>query len=135
MLPQLKDTVIIYKNNQKNRATKPAANIVNWPDEALFNFLVTEEDTQGKYALIETVQRQGHEPFPQTHPISDVVFYVMAGEMAFTVDGQTIAAPAGSNVFISKGQTYAFTVKTETANTLILFSPAISQEYYQMLRR
>ena len=134
MLPQLQDTVVIYKNN-KNTAVKPAGNIAEWPDEALYNFLVREDDTQGKYALVEAIQRQGQEPYPQTHPISDVVFYVMAGEMTFSVDGQTIAAPAGANVFISKGHTYSFTVKTEMANTLILFSPAISQEYYHMLRR
>ena len=53
--------------------------------------------------------------------------------MTFSVDGQTIAAPAGSNVFINRGRAYSFAVKTETANTLILFSPAISQEVYKKL--
>jgi hypothetical protein len=53
--------------------------------------------------------------------------------VTFSVAGKTIAAAAGRNVFISRGQEYAFTVKTQTAQVLIAFTPAVSKEYFKEL--
>ena len=133
MITHYRDVFVVNTNGHKKATANLANNTANWIEDALFNFIVAGEDTQGKYALVEAVQRQGYEPAPQTYPDTDVTFYIMEGEMTFSVDGQTIAAPAGSNVFINRGRAYSFAVKTETANTLILFSPAISQDVYKKL--
>lgn len=100
---------------------------------ALFNFLIAGEDSQGKLTVVEAIQRKGYEPLHQRHPETDVAYYVGAGEMTFYIEGRTIAAPAGTNVFIGRGQEYTFTVETGMADTLIVFTPAVTRDAFKEL--
>jgi quercetin dioxygenase-like cupin family protein len=99
-----------------------------WDQTPLSNFLITGEDTQGKAALIEAVQVRGNEPPYRSHPEADETFYVINGKLTFFIAGETISAPAGASVFIERGKEYSFTVETETANTLVLLTPAVTEK-------
>ena len=99
-------------------------------EEMLSSFVVTGTDTEGKLTLVEAIQRKGYEPASRIYPENDLTFYVGEGEITFYVDGATIAAPAGTNVFIGRGKEFSFSVKTQTAHTLIIFTPAMSQKLF-----
>ena len=96
-----------------------------WSEGPRSSFLITAEATQGQAALIEAVQQRGFEPPAHSHPQTNETYHVIEGEMTFTVNGQSISASAGTSVFIERGQEHSFTVETETANTLILLTPAV----------
>jgi len=69
-----------------------------WYSGHLMTFLATAEDTQGKFALIEAVARKGNVPPPHIHHREEETFYVLEGEMTFSVGGQTIKATPGTMV-------------------------------------
>lgn len=95
-----------------------------WSQTAMSSVLMGREQTQGKATLLEAVQIRGTEPGLHAHQSADEIYYVMEGKMTFYVAGETIAAPAGTSVFIGRGQEHSFAVDTATANTLILVTPA-----------
>ena len=99
-----------------------------WFQTPLASFLITGEATKGKAALLETMQRKGQEPPYHSHPETDETYYVIEGELTFSVDGELIAAPAGATVFIERGKLHSFTVETESANMLILVMPAPTEK-------
>jgi quercetin dioxygenase-like cupin family protein len=95
-----------------------------WSQTPLASFIIPGEATQGKAAVMEAVQRKGDEPPAHSHPETDETYYVIEGQLTFTVAGKTISAPAGASVFIERGQEHSFVVETDTANTLVLLLPA-----------
>jgi quercetin dioxygenase-like cupin family protein len=118
---------VIAKNMISALPGVPADN-PGWSQTLLSNFLITGEHTQGKATVIEVMQRKGQEPPRHCHPETDETFYVIEGELTFSVAGETISAPAGTTVFIERGKEHSFTVETETANTLILLMPAPTEK-------
>ncbi len=136
MKTKFQEPIVVNTNGHKNPIS-PARSFGGdnpFPfEEMLFSFLVTGEETQGKLALFEAIQRRGYKPPRQVHPWADVTFYVAEGEMIFYVDGVTRTAPAGTSVFIGRGKEYSFTVETALANTLIAFTPAVTKEYFKKL--
>lgn len=97
-----------------------------WVQTPLSNILIGSEATRGKAAVMEAIQVKGYEPPPHSHPEADETFYVIDGKMTFFIAGETISAPAGTTVFIERGKEHSFTVETETADTLILWLPAVA---------
>ena len=59
--------------------------------------LLTGEDTEGRFALIENENPPGVGPPPHVHRNEDEAFHVLEGRVAFEVDGDRVvgeAAPA-----------------------------------------
>ena len=90
----------------------------------LMTFLATAEDTQGKFALIETVARKGNVPPPHIHHREEETFYVLEGEMTFSVGGQTIKATPGTMVCLPRDVPHSFVIDSERGRALILLTPA-----------
>ncbi len=110
---------------QTEIATRTITPAMNVNAQSMFSsVLIGREQTRGKATLLEAIQAKGNEPGLHAHYDADESFYVIEGQMTFYVDGKTIAAPAGTSVFIGRGQEHSFTVDTVTANTLILVTPA-----------
>ena len=61
----------------------------------VYRFLATGEDTNGKYALWEAIVPPGGGPPPHVHSREEEGFYVLEGEITFTVNGERIVAKAG----------------------------------------
>src|SRR5215469_1281374 len=70
-----------------------------WYSGWLLTFLATGQDTQGQFALQEQVGRKGNVPPPHIHHREDETFYVLEGEMTFSIGDRTIKATPGTMVF------------------------------------
>ena len=95
-----------------------------WYSGHLMTFLATGEDTQGKFALIEAVARKGNVPPPHIHHREEETFYVLEGEMTFSVGGQTIKATPGTMVCLPRDVAHSFVIDSEQGPVLILLTPA-----------
>ena len=95
-----------------------------WYSGQLMTFLATAEDTQGKFALIEAVARRGNDPPPHIHHREEETFYVLEGEMTFSVGGQTIKATPGTMVCLPRDLAHSFVIDSEQVRMLILLTPA-----------
>ncbi len=70
-------------------------------------FLARTTDTpRFTFAMIEIAAGKGIEE--HTHAEEDDSFYIVDGEMTFTVDGATIAAPPGTFVLVPPGLLHSF---------------------------
>jgi mannose-6-phosphate isomerase-like protein (cupin superfamily) len=74
----------------------------------LYTFKAVSEDTDGAFALWETVSPPEGGPPPHLHHREDETFYVIEGEMEFLVGDDTVGAGAGSFVHIPKGTMHTF---------------------------
>lgn len=101
-----------------------------WYMGGFLTFIATGKDTGGKYALIETIMRKGLEPPGHTHTLEDESFYVLEGEMLFTVDGQEKLLKAGDHIFLPKNIPHAFKIQTDTAKYLMQVAPAGLEEMF-----
>ena len=71
-----------------------------WVAEELMTFVVSNEDTCGKYALTDSmVPPQGEAP-PHIHHREDEAFWVLEGELEIMVGEDTFEASAGSFVHL-----------------------------------
>src|SRR2546423_7935948 len=61
----------------------------------VYRFLATGEDTNGRYALWEALVPPGGGPPPHVHSREEEGFYVLEGEITFTVNGERVVATAG----------------------------------------
>src|SRR5215469_9771016 len=95
-----------------------------WYNGWLITFLATGEETQEKFALIEAVSRKGNDPPPHLHRREDEVFYVLEGEVIFSVGDRTIKGTPGTMIYLPRNGRHAFTIESEQARMLILVTPA-----------
>jgi quercetin dioxygenase-like cupin family protein len=95
-----------------------------WYNGSLMTFLATSEDTHGQFALIEAVGRRGNVPPPHIHHREEETYYVLEGEMTFSVGGQTIKATPGTMVCLPRDVAHSFVIDSEQLRVLILLTPA-----------
>jgi len=91
----------------------------------VYRFLATGEDTNGKYAMWEAIVPPGGGPPPHVHSQEEEGFYILEGEIAFTVNGEKLAATAGMFANMPVGTPHSF--KNESgrpAKMLISVAPA-----------
>ena len=95
-----------------------------WYNGWLMTFLITGEETQGQFALIEAVGRRGNVPPPHIHHREDEIFYVLEGEIAVSVNDRTIKVTPGTMVFLPRDVRHSFTIESEQVRMLQLLTPA-----------
>jgi len=61
----------------------------------VYRFLVTGDDTNGKYALWEAIVPPGGGPPLHVHSREEEGFYVLEGEITFTIGDKRLVASAG----------------------------------------
>ncbi|WP_448702094.1 quercetin 2,3-dioxygenase [Mucilaginibacter sp. AW1-3] len=115
---------IIYLNEDNNLER------ARWYMGGFLTFIATGKDTGGKYALIETIMRKGLEPPGHTHTREDESFYVLEGEMLFTVGGKEKLLKAGDHIYLPKGIPHGFKIQTDTAKYLLQVAPAGLEEMF-----
>ncbi len=85
---------------------------------------ITGEQSGGLYAMAEIVSTpEGFVPL-HVHRREDEAFYVLDGEVTFTIGDQVVEAGPGSFAFGPRDVPHRYTVLTPTARMLMLFSPA-----------
>ena len=73
----------------------------------VYRFLATGDGTNGKYALFEALVGPGGGPPPHVHSREEEGFYVLEGEITFTVNGGRVVA-AGTFANMPVGTPHSF---------------------------
>jgi quercetin dioxygenase-like cupin family protein len=91
----------------------------------VYRFLATGEDTNGKYALWEAIVPPGGGPPPHVHSREEEGFYVLEGEITFTVGDKRLVASAGMFANMPVGTPHSFkNESSKPAKMLISIAPA-----------
>src|SRR3954465_618051 len=91
----------------------------------VYRFLGTGGDTNGKYALWEALVPPGGGPPPHVHSREEEGFFVLEGEITFTVSGERVVASAGTVANMPVGTPHSFKNEGDRpARMLISVAPA-----------
>ncbi len=91
----------------------------------VYRFLATGDDTNGKYALWEAIVPPGGGPPPHVHSREEEGFYILEGEITFTINGERVVAKAGMFANMPVGTPHSFkNESSKTARLLISVAPA-----------
>ena len=71
-------------------------------------FLARSADTPRFNLAVITIQPRRHGPPPHAHAGEDDSFYVLEGELTFTVDGEEVVAGPGTFVLVPPGVEHTF---------------------------
>lgn len=99
----------------------------------VYRFLATGEDTHGKYAMLEAIVRPGGGPPPHVHSREEEGFFVLDGEITFTINGERVVATAGMFVNTPVGTPHSFTNEgNKPAKLVITLAPAgLEQMFFE----
>ena len=87
--------------------------------------LASKEETGGTYSLIKAKVFPGGGPVPHIQTREHEGFYIIEGQITFTVEGQRIEGKPGAFVNIPPNVLHSFKNETnETATIIIVLSPA-----------
>jgi len=78
-------------------------------------------DTVGQLQLVEFPVEPGFGPPYHIHHMEDEIFYVVEGEVEFTLDGKKTIAGAGSTVFAPRGVPHRFQGAGEKTPKFVIF--------------
>ena len=91
----------------------------------VYRSLATGDDTNGRYALWEAIVPPGGGPPPHVHSREEEGFYVLDGEITFTVNGEQVVARAGTFANMPVGTPHSFRNEGDRpARMLISVAPA-----------
>lgn len=104
-----------------------------WYRGDLFTFLAEGKDTGGRLTVIEFTPKRGLEPPPHTHTNEDEAYYVIEGELTFTVGEHTFEAKAGSYIFLPRGVQHLWRIHSPEAHLLMMFMPSGLEHFFKAL--
>jgi quercetin dioxygenase-like cupin family protein len=97
----------------------------------VYRFLATGHETNGRYALWEALVPPGGGPPPHVHSREEEGFYVLDGEITFTVNGERVVAKAGTFANMAVGTPHGFKNESDRpARMLISVAPAGLEEMF-----
>ena len=97
----------------------------------LFRFHAFLGETMGKFCLVEAVVPPGLGAPPNHHAGETEAFYVLSGEIAFTLAGETQRVQKGGFVSVPDGAVHAFqAIGSEPARLLIINAPGHMHEAF-----
>src|SRR5215204_7356833 len=100
----------------------------------VYRFLATGDDTNGKYALFEALVGPGGGPPPHVHSREEEGFYVLEGEITFTINGERVVATAGTFANMPVGTPHSFKNESDRpAKMLLWVAPAgLEQMFFEV---
>lgn len=100
----------------------------------IYLFLATGEDTNGKYTLFEALVPPGGGPPPHVHSREEEGFFILDGEIIFTVNGEPVVAKAGTFANMPVGTPHSFKNESDRpAKMLISVAPAgLEQMFFEV---
>jgi mannose-6-phosphate isomerase-like protein (cupin superfamily) len=99
----------------------------------VYRFLATGEDTNGTYALWEAIVPPGGGPPPHVHSREEEGFFVLEGEITFTIGEKRLVASAGMFANMPVGMPHSFkNESSKPAKMLISVAPAgLEQMFFE----
>ena len=110
-----------------------------WPDDGrslrvlgeVVTYKITSERTGGAYSLFEVLTHPGGGPLPHVQHREDEAFWVLEGEYEFLVEGRILQMPAGSLLYVPKGNLHAHkNVGEGTSRMLVSQTPGGLHELF-----
>lgn len=101
--------------------------------DSVVTLLVTGSVTEGRFALIEVVEKGGVEHPLHVHSREDELVCVLDGLVSFHLDGQWVERKTGEILLFPRGREHTYAVGPEGARLLVLMTPAGLEGYYQEL--
>jgi len=100
----------------------------------VYRFLATGEDTNGRYAIWEAIVPPGGGPPPHVHSREEEGFYVLEGEITFTVNGERLVATAGTFANMPVGTPHSFKNESDKPVKMLLsVTPAgLEQMFFEV---
>src|SRR5262245_62035995 len=100
----------------------------------VYRMLATGAETNGRYAMLEAIVLPGGGPPLHAHGREDEGFYILGGEITFTVSGERFVATPGMFAHVPAGTWHAFKNETaQSAKMLILIAPAgLEQMFFEI---
>jgi len=102
-----------------------------WYSGSLLTFLATGEETHGQFALVELVGRRGNVPPRHIHHREDEIYYILEGEIVFSVGDRTIKGTPGTMVFLPRDVPHSWTTESEQIRILFLLTPAGGEGWFK----
>ena len=94
--------------------------------------LLSGEDTQGQYTVMESVVAPGAGPPPHVHAREDEMFLVLAGEITIYQGEKTVRLEKGGYLFAARGLPHSFrNTGQEDARMVITTSPAGIEKFFE----
>ncbi len=92
----------------------------------MYRFFATGEETDGKYATWEAIVPPGGDPPPHVHSREEESFYILEGEITFTVGEEKIAATEGMFANMPVGSLHSFKNRSDRqARMIVSVAPAL----------
>lgn len=103
-----------------------------WVADELMTFVVSGEETGGKYSLTDsTVPPRGEAP-PHIHHREDEAFWVLEGELEIMVGGRKLEARSGTFIHLPRGIIHTYKNAGATpARFLSLMVPAGLEKFFE----
>jgi mannose-6-phosphate isomerase-like protein (cupin superfamily) len=100
----------------------------------VYRFLATGDDTDGKYAFWEAIVPPGGGPPPHVHSREEEGFYILEGEITFTIGEKRIVATARMFANMPVGTPHSFKNESgKSARMLISVAPAgLEQMFFEV---
>ncbi len=97
----------------------------------VYQIKLTGAETGGRCAVFEFFVPPGGGPPPHVHRREEEMFYVLEGELTFTVAGAKFIVPAGGFLNAVRDVPHAFKNETDVpARAVVVVSPAGLEEYF-----
>jgi len=100
----------------------------------VYTLKITGAQTGGAYALMDVVVQPGNGVPPHVHTREDEAFYILEGELAFTIGGRALTARPGDLLHGPRGVSHCFQNRGATrARMLCLVLPAGFEHFFAEL--
>ncbi|TWT01432.1 quercetin 2,3-dioxygenase [Planomicrobium sp. CPCC 101079] len=102
-----------------------------WFLGTLLEMKATAKDTNGACGLIESLHPPGYATPLHVHQNEDEIFYVLEGELTFTVGEKTIMAKPGTFLYAPRGIAHMYKSEgTVPSRILIMVTPAGLEQFF-----
>lgn len=102
-----------------------------WVMGTLFTYLVTGAESGGSYfTLIVDVDPEAGPP-PHIHHLEEEQFYVLEGELTYSVGGQIFEVRTGDFIHIPRGTVHSFKNGSRPSRLLATFTPAGIERFFR----
>jgi len=102
-----------------------------WVMGTLFTYLVTAAESGGSYfTLIVDISPEDGPP-PHIHHLEDEQFYVLDGQLTYSVGDQTFQVNTGDFIHIPRGTVHSFKNGSKPSRLLATFSPAGIEGFFR----
>ena len=101
-----------------------------WHLGALLNFKVLGSETEGRFWALEGLADRNMAVPLHVHSHEDEFWYILEGEIRFTIADETVTGSPGTFAYIPKGVPHTFQIMTETARWFGVGAPAGLDQWF-----